>query len=168
MPGLIVLTNYLPEPVFGAVLRAVDSGLQLTPESMGWGLRRRACEVNLGAVVAGCAGKVSRLVHRRLELDPATPVEYRVYGVGDWMGWHRDGVLPHMPVGDPQYECVLTLNNTSDSMFEWVDDAGRVCGLKTVPNMLVVVRGGGVKHRVTRVTRGQRGTLKFVLRGAGS
>ena len=88
-----------------------------------------------------------------------TPVEYRYYGVGGMMDWHRDTQLYDVP----QYEMVYTVDNTSDSETQWIDESrGELRSLRTEPNSLVIVRAGGVLHRVTPVGRGGRSIIKFV------
>ena len=89
------------------------------------------------------------------------PIEYRKYLLGSNMLWHRDAqMLPNQL----QYECVITLENTSDSKIilkNW-------CGLftrklTTVPNSLIIVRAKGIEHCVTTTTKGSRTILKFVF-----
>ena len=89
----------------------------------------------------------------------STSVEYRYYGVGGMMDWHRDTQLYDVP----QYELVFTVDNTSDSETQWIDErSGELRSLRTEPNSLMIVRAGGVLHRVTPVSRGGRSIIKFV------
>jgi len=88
------------------------------------------------------------------------PIEYRKYLLGSNMKWHRDTqMLPTL-----QYECVITLENTSDSK----TIAKNWCGLftrklTTEPNSILIVRAKGVEHCVTTTTVGSRTILKFVF-----
>ena len=89
------------------------------------------------------------------------PIEYRKYLLGSNMMWHSDvQMLPNQL----QYECVITLENTSDSK----TIAKNWCGLftrelTTEPNSIVIVRAKGVEHCVTTTTKGSRTILKFVF-----
>lgn len=85
------------------------------------------------------------------------PIEYRVYGEGSSMDWHRDTALYR----DPQYEMVYTVDNTTDSYTEWSDGI-RTHKIYTKPNSLLVVRAKGARHRVSPVHWGERSILKFV------
>lgn len=87
-------------------------------------------------------------------------IEYRVYPKGAHMDWHRDMNLGFI---SPQYECILTLENTSDSIFQYKKD-GKIHSITPAPNTLIIVRGNGIEHRVTPVTKGQRSILKFICR----
>ena len=87
------------------------------------------------------------------------PVEYRKYQVGcGGMKWHRDTSL----IGR-QYECVYTVENTSDSMTVRRDWLGNEHAVWAEPNSLMVVQAGGVMHGVSPVTIGERSIVKFVF-----
>lgn len=89
-------------------------------------------------------------------------IEYRKYTQGGFMGWHTDDI--HF---DPvQLELVYTVDNDSDSTFVWSDAGLHAYG--PAPNSVILVKAGGVKHQVTKVTKGTRSILKlvFVKRGA--
>jgi hypothetical protein len=97
--------------------------------------------------------------NERLEPCDQIPVEYRVYGVGSSMNWHTDRqMLPDQR----QYECVITLRNTSDSE-TLVKQGTRNTHIKTEPNSLFVVQAKGVSHCVTPLTKGSRSILKVVF-----
>jgi|LauGreDrversion4_1035100.scaffolds.fasta_scaffold12943_3 hypothetical protein len=94
-------------------------------------------------------------------LHPCTyiPVEYRKYGPGSFMNWHRDQqMLPNQN----QYECVITLRNTSDSKTLLEYKKG-IKYLETRPNSLLIVRANGINHAVTPTTEGSRTILKVVF-----
>ena len=87
------------------------------------------------------------------------PVEYRKYSNGSYMNWHFDTKILE---DQYQYECVLTLTNTSDSLtimnrILYNDE------ISSEPNSLMIVRAHGILHKVTETTKGERTILKFVL-----
>lgn len=97
-------------------------------------------------------------------VHPGIPPEYRVYYTGSHgMDWHRDQRV--LPAGVGYYECVLTLFNDSDSVFECKDRCGGLFTrtIRPTTNTLVMLRPEGVEHRVTPVTVGNREILKFVV-----
>lgn len=102
--------------------------------------------------------KLEQAFHRSIKPSHDIPVEFRLYLLGSHMDWHRDDIL-YFP---PQYECILTLENTSDSYTEYIDRSGRIQSIYTEPNSLLIVRANGVKHRVTEITQGHRSIVKFV------
>ena len=83
-------------------------------------------------------------------------VEVRKYKIGDGMDWHRD-YLNDKTYSELLYECILTLNNSSDSETEF--EGGE--SVKTVPNQLLIVCRNGINHRVTTLTKGERAIIKF-------
>ena len=89
------------------------------------------------------------------------PIEYRKYTIGSNMDWHRDvQMLPDQL----QYECVITLENTSDSKTILKDWFGLLTrNISSAPNSLVVVKAKGVEHCVTTTNSGTRTILKFVF-----
>lgn len=103
-------------------------------------------------------------IHRmtgNMKLKPCykVPVEYRKYVVGSSMDWHTDTqILPEQQ----QFECVVTLTNTSDSKTVMEYTGGKK-ELHTPPNSLLIVRANGIRHMVTKVKKGERTILKFVL-----
>ena len=68
---------------------------------------------------------------------------------------HKDTLIYNIP----QYECVLTLSNTTDS----VTIMGGNKSIKARPNSLIIVRAQGIEHEVTKVTTGERTFLKFIF-----
>ena len=86
------------------------------------------------------------------------PIEYRVYQQGSHMDWHKDDLL----YAKPQLECVLTLENDSDSLTQYHTTYGTK-SIHTKPNSLLIVFGDGALHRVTPLNRGHRSIMKFVL-----
>lgn len=97
--------------------------------------------------------------NKRLKPCYKVPVEYRTYGVGSSMDWHKDTqILPDQE----QYECVLTLTNTSDSKTV-LEHAGGKNEMHTPPNSLLIVRANGIRHMVTKLKKGKRTIIKFVL-----
>ena len=94
--------------------------------------------------------------NNRLDRCASVPVEYRTYGPGSSMHWHRD--QPMLP-DQLQYECVITLRNTSDSKTLLENKKG----IKTEPNSLLIVRANGINHSVSPTTKGSRSILKVVF-----
>jgi hypothetical protein len=73
---------------------------------------------------------------------------------GSFMKKHRDTMIYKIP----QYECILTLTNTTDSV---TDMNGTQ--IKSEPNSLIIVRANGIPHSVTKVNKGERKFLKFIF-----
>jgi hypothetical protein len=95
-----------------------------------------------------------------LELCTEIPIEYRTYGPGASMNWHTDRqMLPHQL----QYECVITLHNTSDSE-TLLKHKTRIQHLRPEPNSLFVVRARGIQHSVSPLTKGSRSILKIAFK----
>ena len=158
--GVVYIKNFLPLGEFEMVrdaCRGVES--QMSKDELGI-VRNRY------KYVFGGGDYVSRVfssdnVRARLPGSPSdTPVEYRIYGKGGMMDWHRDVKL----YKDPQYEMVYTVENTSDSMTQWVDPrTNRVHSITTEPNSVLMVRAEGVLHRVTPLNHGVRKIVKFAF-----
>jgi hypothetical protein len=87
------------------------------------------------------------------------PIEYRKYFMGSHMNWHRD---TQMLPDQLQYECVITIENTADSKTLIEQNTG-VKELQTAPNSILIVRANGVKHKVTKLTKGTRTIIKLVF-----
>lgn len=88
------------------------------------------------------------------------PIEYRIYdSKSKGMLWHVDKEI----FDGIYYECVLTLSNNSQSLFEYIDMYGKLQKIKTKPNTLVCVTPSSIKHRVTPSISGDREILKFVI-----
>lgn len=86
------------------------------------------------------------------------PIEHRIYPTGSkGMKWHRDTLMYNLP----QYEAVFTINNTSDSLTEWIDNGYKKSQF-TEPNSLLLVKAVGDYHSVTPVNRGNREILKLI------
>ena len=87
------------------------------------------------------------------------PIEYRKYQKGGYMKWHRD---TKMLKDQLQYECVITLTNTSDSL-TLLDKVLYWDKISTEPNSILIVRARGIRHMVTKTINGSRTILKFVF-----
>jgi len=81
-------------------------------------------------------------------------IEYRKYVLGSYMNKHRDFQI----YKKPQYECVLTITNSTDSI---TNIEGY--NISSKPNSLIIVKANGVEHEVTRVNKGERKFLKFIF-----
>lgn len=74
--------------------------------------------------------------------------------------------LPSAPpqlYAQPQWECIYTIDNTSDSVTQWRDDGGALHEQATSPNSLLAVLAEAWDHRVTPVRRGGRAIIKFAM-----
>ena len=88
------------------------------------------------------------------------PIEYRKYIKGSFMNKHIDQLI----YKKPQYECILTLSNSTDS-YTILDPQGKACNkkIKSKPNSLIIVKAEGIEHEVTKVNKGERYFLKFIF-----
>ena len=88
------------------------------------------------------------------------PIELRVCDVGSAMDWHKDVVM----YDPPQWECVFTVRNDSDSVTEWIvdEDEDETRAVRTRAGSVFVVRAGGATHRVLPSTRGERVVVKVL------
>jgi hypothetical protein len=85
------------------------------------------------------------------------PAELRVCDVGSEMDWHVDPEL----YDPPQWECVFTIDNDSDSVTEWEEEVQNTRSTWTAPGSALIFRAGGVKrHRVKPSTFGERVIVK--------
>jgi len=105
--------------------------------------------------------RLDTLVGPKFKVSRKVPVEYRMYPTGSsGMDWHSDQKI----IEGHYYEAILTLSNSSDSLFQYKTFLGLF--QKTVscpPGRLVLVRPNGPSHRVTPVTKGSREILKFIV-----
>lgn len=86
------------------------------------------------------------------------PCEYRLYDKSQGMNWHRDIQLYEQP----QYECVYTVLNDSDSTTDYIDHWGLTHKVWTQPNSLMIVKARGYRHGVNPVTQGKREIIKLI------
>lgn len=86
------------------------------------------------------------------------PPEYRIYSKHKGMDWHTDTLL----YKEPQYECVYTIENTSDSTTDYLNQKGQLHSVRTEPNSLMLVKANGYMHRVKPVNRGKRTIIKLI------
>ena len=86
------------------------------------------------------------------------PCEYRTYNISNSMKWHKDIQLYEKP----QYECVYTISNNSDSTTDYVDQWGFKRKLWTEPNSLIIFKSNGFYHGVNPVTKGKREIIKLI------
>jgi hypothetical protein len=99
--------------------------------------------------------EIKNLTHNpNIYLANNFPIEYRKYVPGSFMKKHKDVLIYKIP----QYECVLTLSNTTDSVTKMEDTP-----IKATPNSLLIVKALGVEHEVTEVIKGERKFLKFIF-----
>ena len=76
------------------------------------------------------------------------------------MNKHKD----HLIYKIPQYECILTLSNSTDS-YTILEPQGKADNkkIKSKPNSLIIVKAQGIEHEVTTVNQGERYFLKFIF-----
>lgn len=154
-----VVPGALPRPVFDNVLRwcdrvrhrlVLDDERGSQPGRKFWAPNEHENEIEryLETVLGGGAPENGGA--------KLSGVEFRQYFTGSkGMDWHRDE-------GDPDdLECVLVTHDDSDATLELEFRGGVVRSIKPKPNTLVMLRPGGIKHRVTNVTRGTREIIKF-------
>jgi len=88
------------------------------------------------------------------------PVEYRKYFTGsNGIHWHKDKLL----FTEPQFELVLTIDNTSDSVTQWKEESGKQHSIKTKPNSIIMVKADSALHKVTKIKSGERYIVKYIL-----
>ena len=104
-----------------------------------------------------CIQTINEITNNRV-IRSKIPIEYRMYQLHNGMNWHKDILL----YKKPQYECVYTLKNTSDSQTEYIDHNGKKHSQWTEPNSIMIVRADGYYHHVKPVTKGEREILKLV------
>ncbi len=101
--------------------------------------------------------KISELVGKNV-YKSYIPTEYRLYNKSQGMNWHSDVLLYEIP----QYECVYTLSNDSDSTTDYIDHWGFHHKVWTKPNSLMIVRADGYLHGVNPVNKGKREIVKLI------
>ena len=168
--GIVLVRDFLPATEHARVVaecRTLRAKAKAEADSIAIGrlghvIDGRSAAAAFAALTApSTLQKVSGIaaVDGRLELSEY-PVEFRLYRPGSGMEWHHDDEL----YSTPQCELVLTLENTSDSVTEWINAAGNLESIWTPPNSALLVRAGdgGAKHRVQQLKRGERSIVKMV------
>ncbi|GBF92315.1 hypothetical protein Rsub_05517 [Raphidocelis subcapitata] len=92
------------------------------------------------------------------------PMELRTYQSGAHMPWHRDEQLYDLP----QWECIYTVENSSDSVTQWRDETGALWEQATDANSLLAVLAEAWDHRVTPARRGSRAIIKLIYTSSGT
>lgn len=96
----------------------------------------------------------------KIYLSRNFPIEYRKYEKGSFMKRHSDTLIYRFP----QYECVYTLSNTSDTKTVFYDEDNNIIEtIQSLPNSLMILQANGVEHEVLPVTKGERFFLKFIF-----
>jgi hypothetical protein len=115
---------------------------------------------------------IKNLTNKNL-ITPTFPIEYRIYPENSsGMRMHKDIAL----YDGIYYECVLTLENKSDSDFIYKDNNNDnnnnnnndnnnndLKSMKTKANTLVLVTPNSILHGVTKLNYGYRKILKFIV-----
>jgi hypothetical protein len=95
-----------------------------------------------------------------IKIVPTYPIEYRKYFEGsEGMPWHQDTSL----FTPDAFEAVLTITNTSDSNFLWEEENNVKKSISPKPNTLAIVKPSSVFHSVSKLNKGERTILKFVV-----
>ncbi|KAG1674743.1 hypothetical protein FOA52_013579 [Chlamydomonas sp. UWO 241] len=163
--GVLSISNFFSQVDFSAVVADCEAlAKRAQPERNSLAKGRMIAAVPQGGTIAGAVlseavcTRVGRKVGRQL-LAGDYPVELRIYRPGSYMEWHVDDVM----YSEPQYEMIYTVTNTTDSLTQWIDASGATVSHWPEPNSLICVRAGGALHQVTRVGRGERIIIKFIL-----
>ena len=171
--GAVMISNFLPTAIFEALrseCRALKGAMKKEAGSMAVGRMARVLDrrVTIFDTMSHAAvARVNKACADGLFYMSEFPAEVRLYKVGSSMDWHRDDLL----YDQPQCEVVLTLENTSDSETQWMDEtSGEIQAHWTPPNSALLVRAGptGAQHRVSELHRGERLILKVVCAQEGS
>ena len=103
---------------------------------------------------------MEKQINSRVNEQHNYPIELRLYDEkSKGMKWHVDKALFYKPY----YECVLTLENDTYSMFQYLDDKGNIHNIIPKTNTLVCVTPNSIPHGVTASLKGNRIILKFVV-----
>ena len=103
---------------------------------------------------------IKNITNKNYKIYPDFPIEFRVYPPGSsGMRWHKDSSLFYPDC----LELVLTLENYSESKFQWIDKNNKINYIKPKSNTLVIVKPSTVLHNVTPTGNGYRTILKFVI-----
>lgn len=99
--------------------------------------------------------KIKKLTNNNLiYLANNNPIEYRKYTKGSFMNKHKDIQLYEIP----QYECLFTISNSTDSVTNFEGDK-----IQSKPNSLIILKANGVEHSVSKTNYGERFFLKFIF-----
>ena len=99
-----------------------------------------------------------------INFPPDYPIEYRIYNTGSsGMDWHKDISM----FSPDALEIVLTLTNSSDSFFEYIDN-NVINKIYPEPNTLMIIQPNTITHQVTPLTKGSRSILKFIVNKSNS
>ena len=102
--------------------------------------------------------KINKIVGTEL-FKSDFPIEYRIYPTkSPGMHCHTDTLLYDLP----QYEAVLTINNTSDSYTTWYSYNKEERRIYTKPNSLLLVKAKGNRHCVSPINKGERSIIKYI------
>jgi hypothetical protein len=102
--------------------------------------------------------KINKIVGTKL-FKSEFPIEYRIYPTkSPGMHCHTDTLLYDLP----QYEAVLTINNTSDSYTTWYSYNKEEHKIYTKPNSLLLVKAKGNRHCVSPINKGERSIMKYI------
>ena len=102
---------------------------------------------------------IKKIYNKEYKLIPSYPIEYRIYdNKSEGMMWHKDASL----FNPDCLEVVLTLDNSSDSKFHWIEN-DQDKNINTNNNTLVIVKPNTILHMVSPLNYGTRRILKFII-----
>lgn len=103
---------------------------------------------------------MEKQINSYVNKDHNYPIELRLYDKeSQGLRWHVDKALFYKPY----YECVLTLENDTYSMFQYLNAQGNIQNVIPKSNTLVCVTPNSIPHCVTPSLKGNRIILKFVV-----
>ena len=164
-PAVVYLPNFLHPDDFAAVRRECRAlAPKLKAELNTVAVGRLGCYLPRGSATAAIlsSAEVARALTERLR-SPAPlfasdfPMELRTYAKSAHMPWHKDEQLYEVP----QWEIILTVENTSDSVTQWRDAGGKLHERATDANSVLAVLAEAWDHRVTPARTGSRSIIKF-------
>jgi hypothetical protein len=102
---------------------------------------------------------INQIYNRKYIYNPSFPIEYRIYPIkSSGMQFHKD-----ISMFNPDcLELVLTLDNNSDSKFQWFEN-DNLKEIKPHANTMCIVKPNSVVHGVSPTNNGTRRILKFII-----
>ena len=162
--NLIVIENFFDNYTFGKIVNILD-GLKFKNDNRITSRKTICLDKNKYKKLYDLIYKNKKFkktvetLNKNIYLTyPDFPIEYREYpNDSSGMRWHQDVSL----FSPDCLEVVLTLENNSDSKFQWKEN-DKIKEIKPKRNTLVIVKPQTVFHRVTPV-KGNRKILKFIV-----
>lgn len=89
---------------------------------------------------------------------PKYPIEYRIYKNSNGMDWHKDKSL----FNEKYLECILTLDNTSNSYFRFIKHSKKYKYYQK-PGNLIMLYPLDIEHKIDKIFVGDKKILKFII-----